>query len=83
MKIGAISKADGTIFEILAERVKDVHNATVSRKFETPPEILLTHLSFTHIREILSIADPMERFFYELECIKGTWNRISQKPRLV
>ena len=47
---------------------------SVNHKFMTPPEILLTHLSFTHIREILSIADPMERFFYELECIKGTWS---------
>ena len=47
---------------------------SVNHKFITPPEILLTHLSFTHIREILSITDPMERFFYELECIKGTWS---------
>ena len=47
---------------------------SVNHKFMTSPEILLTHLSFTHIREILSIADPMERFFYELECIKGTWS---------
>lgn len=30
MKIGAISKADGTTFEILAERVKNVHYATSS-----------------------------------------------------
>lgn len=177
MKIGAISKADGTTFEILAERVKDVHNATssiakgavnqlltirnwaigcyiveyeqegcdrakygarllqnladelsikgldrqllnacrmfyvkypqicatvshklqgidyfpenlvvikkkireaicetVSRKFETPPELLVTRLSFSHIKEIMTIDDPMERFFYELECIKGTWS---------
>jgi predicted nuclease of restriction endonuclease-like (RecB) superfamily len=22
----------------------------------------------------MPIEDPMERFFYELECIKGTWN---------
>ncbi len=143
-----ISKADGTTFEILAERVKDVHNATssvakgavnqlltirnwaigcyiveyeqegcdrakygarllqnladklsikgldrqllnacrmfyvkypqicetVSRKFETPPELLVTRLSFSHIKEIMTIDDPMERFFYELECIKGTWS---------
>ena len=47
---------------------------SVNHKFMTPPEILLTHLSFSHIREILSIDDPMERFFYELECIKGTWS---------
>ncbi len=73
MKIGAISKADGTTFENLAERVKDVHNATVSHKFETPPELLVTRLSFSHIKEIMPIEDPIERFFYELECIKGTW----------
>lgn len=30
MKIGAIGKADGTTFEILAERVKDAHKATSS-----------------------------------------------------
>ena len=47
---------------------------TVSRKFETPPELLITRLSFSHIKEIMSIEDPVERFFYELECIKGTWN---------
>ena len=47
---------------------------TVSRKFETPPELLVTRLSFSHIKEIMTIDDPMERFFYELECIKGTWS---------
>ena len=47
---------------------------TASRKFETPPELLVTRLSFSHIKEIMPIEDPMERFFYELECIKGTWN---------
>lgn len=48
--------------------------ATVSHKFETPPELLVTRLSFSHIKEIMPIEDPIERFFYELECIKGTWN---------
>ena len=47
---------------------------TSSRKFETPSELLVTRLSFSHIKEIIPIDDPMERFFYELECIKGTWN---------
>ena len=72
---------------------------SVNHKFMTPPEVLLNHLSFTHIREILSLEDPVERFFYELECIKGTWNvrelrrqidtklyfrsGISQKPELL
>ena len=47
---------------------------SVNHKFMTPPEVLLSYLSFTHIRAILSIDDPIERFFYELECIKGTWS---------
>ena len=47
--------------------------STASRKFETPPELLISRLSFSHIREIMVLDDPLERFFYELECIKGTW----------
>ena len=49
-------------------------SATASHKFETPPETLISRLSFSHIREIMSIDDPFERFFYEFECIKGTWS---------
>lgn len=48
--------------------------ASASRKFMTDPELLITRLSFSHIREILSIDDSFERFFYELECIKSTWS---------
>ena len=44
---------------------------TTSHKFEIPPEILISRLSFSHIREIMQIEDSFERFFYELECIKG------------
>ena len=47
---------------------------SASRKFETDPELLITRLSFSHIKEIMSLADPLERFFYELESIKGTWS---------
>ena len=48
--------------------------ATVSHKFETDPEVLISRLSFSHIREILHIDDPLERYFYETECIKGVWS---------
>ena len=48
--------------------------STVSSKFTTPSEILISRLSFSHIREIMTIDDPFERFFYEFECIKGTWS---------
>lgn len=48
--------------------------STTSHKFETPPEVLINKLSFSHIREIMTLEDPFERFFYEFECIKGTWS---------
>lgn len=59
---------------IIEEKLRGSICETVSRKFETPPELLVTRLSFSHIKEIMPIEDPIERFFYELECIKGTWN---------
>ena len=49
-------------------------NSTVSKKFIMPPDVLVSRLSYSHIREIMVLDDPMERFFYELECIKGTWS---------
>ena len=59
---------------IIEEKIRGSICETASRKFETPPELLVTRLSFSHIKEIMPIEDPVERFFYELECITGTWN---------
>lgn len=66
---------DEKIFDISPETLSVNENcATVSHNFETPPEMLISRLSFSHIREIMTIDDPFERFFYEFECIKGTWS---------
>lgn len=35
---------------------------------------LVTRLSFTHIAELVAIADPDARAFYETECIRGGWS---------
>lgn len=59
---------------IIEKKLRGSICETASRKFETPPELLVTRLSFSHIKEIMPIEDPIERFFYELECIKGTWS---------
>ena len=48
--------------------------ATVSHKFQTSPEMMVSRLSFSHIREIMSVDDPLARYFYEQECIKCTWS---------
>ena len=48
--------------------------ATLSHEFVTPANEILSKLSFSHIREIMTQDDPLARFFYETECIKGTWS---------
>lgn len=70
--IGAI----GTTLQLLEDKETEGKSPicdSVNHKFKMDPEMLITRLSFTHIRQLLSIDDPLERFFYELECIKGTW----------
>ena len=51
-----------------------VKGATASHQFITAPHTILSKLSFSHIREIMTQDDPLARFFYETECIKGTWS---------
>ena len=48
--------------------------STSSNKFITPADKLISHLSFSHLREILTVDDPLARFFYETECIKCCWS---------
>jgi predicted nuclease of restriction endonuclease-like (RecB) superfamily len=47
---------------------------TASDEFITPAQTILSRLSFSHITEIITQDDPLARFFYETECIKGTWS---------
>lgn len=50
------------------------NHSTLSNEFTTDPELLVSRLSFSHIREIMVINDPFERFFYETECMKCNWS---------
>ena len=45
-----------------------------SDEFITSPQDILSKLPFSHITEIMTQQDPLARFFYETECIKGTWS---------
>jgi predicted nuclease of restriction endonuclease-like (RecB) superfamily len=90
-----------TLFRVCRQfylRYPQIHS-TVSNEFETDPMTLVSKLSFSHIREIMVLEDPFERFFYETECIKCNWSvrelrrqiktnlyvraGISQKPELL
>lgn len=49
---------------------------TVSDQFikGVPADKLIQKLSFSHFVELLQIDDFVKRTFYEVECIKGTWD---------
>jgi predicted nuclease of restriction endonuclease-like (RecB) superfamily len=38
------------------------------------PKILMSKLSYTHFEKTSKITDPLQRAFYEMECIKGNWS---------
>ncbi len=69
--------ADNMKYELLADSIKEINvkagnatkSATPSHQFMTKPELLVNHLSFSHIREIMVIDDAFERFFITGCCI--------------
>ena len=77
-KLGGLSGVYQLPEDLKAVDIRDTEKeekfSTASKKFETDPETLISRLSFSHIREIMAIEDPFERFFYEFECIRGVWS---------
>ena len=49
-------------------------SVTIIELQSLPVEKLVRKLSFTHLTLLFPIEDPIKRFFYEVECIKGTWS---------
>lgn len=47
---------------------------TVSDGFRTTGQMIISRLSFSHIVEIMTVDDPLARYFYEQECIRCTWS---------
>ena len=50
------------------------NSPTVSDGFRTTGQMIISRLSFSHIVEIMTVDDPLARYFYEQECIKCTWS---------
>jgi predicted nuclease of restriction endonuclease-like (RecB) superfamily len=55
---------------LLPERIRE----SATPELHIPAQKLLTHLSFTHLAELIKIDNPVKRTFYEAECIKGGWS---------
>ena len=52
-------------------------------QFKVPsPDIIFERMSYTHLVQLLPISDPLERAFYETECIKGVWSKRELKRQI-
>ena len=58
----------------MAENLVPAISPTVSDQFKTSGKKIISSLSFSHIVELLTLDDPLVRYFYEQECIKCTWS---------
>lgn len=53
-----------------------------SQGINIPAERLFNRLSYTHFVQLLPIEDPLERAFYEIECMKGVWSTRELKRQI-
>ena len=58
----------------MAENEHIEKSPTVSDEFRTTGQMIISRLSFSHIVEIMTVDDPLARYFYKQECIKCTWS---------
>lgn len=61
---------------------KSVIAQSDGNSIQVPADRLFNRLSYTHFVQLLPIEDPLERTFYEIECIKGTWSTRELKRQI-
>ncbi len=47
---------------------------TASAQLVLPSEKLLHNLSYSHLKLLVALDNPLKRAFYEMECIRGNWS---------
>ena len=61
-------------YDCSADKMSLEKSPTLSHQFKTSGKKIISSLSFSHIVELLTVDDPLARYFYEQECIKCTWS---------
>ena len=83
----------GTIRQSLIAKLQSTDNQTDiiwqspiaksdEQSINIPAERLFNRLSYTHFVQLLPIEDPLERAFYEIECMKGVWSTRELKRQI-
>lgn len=66
----------GPLMHLLPPSPKPIRESVtpVSPMGEPATPQLIHRLSFTHLAELIQLADDTQRRFYEVECIRGNWS---------
>ena len=59
-----------------------IRQSLIAKFKGVPPAVIFERLSYTHLVQLLPITDPLERAFYEAECIKGVWSMRELKRQI-
>lgn len=71
----AVAKSQGHILQPALAESKAV-------SIQVPPEKVFNRLSYSHLVQLLQMKDPLERAFYEIECINGAWSKRELKRQI-
>ena len=56
------------------QKSQTVSDFSARPDFAVPVAALVQKLTFSHFVELLRVDDPLQRAFYEIECVKGGWS---------
>lgn len=70
----------GPIWRTLSAKSSRVEKPRAARAGES--RRLLEALSFSHFAELVQFDDPLQRAFYEVECIRGRWSVREMKRQI-
>lgn len=56
------------------QKSQTVSDFSARPAFAVPVAALIQKLTFSHFVELLRLDDPLQRAFYEIECVKGGWS---------
>ena len=74
MKDLLVSKSATLSHKLQNTDCNDVTKGATSHYLQTPAHEIISRLSFSHIREIMTQDEPLARYFYETECIRCNWS---------
>jgi len=59
---------------LIEEGMEIGESVTKNNNTQLDPDLLLSHLTFSHFIELIRVEDELQRLFYEVETIKNNWS---------